>query len=253
MFSQKIAPLIESAVKELERFVPTSIVNYNRDTLIERYWQFHPRFKSFKIFPKQGANVLDIGSGSGGLFFWKESLEPKRNDLRMTALDLQKGQYFDKYNDYVLVNLDIAELPFRPESYDYIFLSHLIEHVKDWKLLMRKCNRVLKSGGIMYIETPSKHTVDLPSRDFYKRKGFPCTTINFLDDHTHTATVDIDEVNTFVNDEFDIIAVEKGYCTSPLLENTLLSFGYQSQDLELTQYGLWSKLMFSSYGIFQKL
>src|SRR5580765_6025925 len=45
-----------------------------------------------------------------------------------------------------------------------------------------------------YIETPSRHTINLPSRDFYRQKGFPCTTINFKDDHTHVETVDLDEV-----------------------------------------------------------
>jgi SAM-dependent methyltransferase len=196
--------------------------------------------------------VLDIGSGSGGLFFWKEYLLPVRPDLRMTALDLRKGEHFDRFDNYVLFNLDGGDIPLPENSFDYIFLSHVIEHVKDWRSLLEKCNKVLKEKGIMYIETPSKHTVYLPSRDFYRQKGFPCTTINFMDDHTHVETVDLDEVNDYASG-FNAVALEKGYCRNPFLEDILLSFGHHHNDLATSQYGLWSKLIFSSYIILQRI
>jgi len=252
MFSQNIEPIIKKAVEELNVFTPGSVENYKRDKLIELYWRFHPRFKSFKVFARKNANVLDIGSGSGGLFFWKEYMEPVRTDLKMTALDLQKGEHFNRYDNYVLFNLDTGDIPLPESSFDYIFLSHLIEHVRDWRSLIEKCNNVLKDKGILYIETPSKHTINLPSRDLYQQKGWPCTTINFMDDHTHVETVDLDEVNDYAIG-FNMISLEKGYCKNPLLEDILLSFGHRFKDPEAAQYGLWSKLMFSSYMILQKM
>jgi len=252
MFSQNIESLIKKAVEDLDMFTPQSVENYKRDKLIELYWHFHPRFKSFKIFPRQNARVLDIGSGSGGLYFWKEYMEPVRTDLEMTALDLQKGEYFDNYNGYVVFNLDHGDMPFPESSFDYILLSHLIEHVKDWRALIRKCSKVLSDNGLLYIETPSKHTINLPSRDIYRERGYPCTTINFLDDLTHVETVDLDNVCDYAAG-FNITASEKGFCRSPFLENHLLSFGWQHNDAEITQYGLWSKLIFSSYVILQKI
>jgi SAM-dependent methyltransferase len=196
--------------------------------------------------------VLDIGSGSGGLFFWKEYMLPNRKDLKMTAVDLQKGEHFDRYEKYVILNLDDKTLPFDNESFDFIMLSHLIEHVKDWKLLLDECKRVLKSSGTVYIETPSLHTRDLPESKYYKDMGFPCQTINFFDDGTHVEPVDLDKAGAYIN-SIDCVVLEKGYCRSIYLEDQLLSYGYQNKDMEVSQYGLWSKLLFSSYIVLQKM
>ena len=201
------------------------------------------------MFAAPNANMLDIGSGSGGLFYWKEYQLPLRVDMKMTALDLQKGEHFDKYDNYALFNLDEGNIPLAANSFDFILLSHLIEHVGNWKSLIEKCNKLLKSGGIIYIETPSPHTVHLPPKGIYLKKGFLCTTINFKDDLTHIKTVDLDEVGNFAM-EYNILTLEKGYCKSPFLENLLLSFGLLNKDGETCQYGLWSKLLFSSYIMF---
>ena len=246
MFQQNLRNIIDIAIAELDSFEPVSTKDYTRDNLIELYWQFHPRFRSFKVFASQNASTLDIGSGSGGLFYWKEYLAPRRTDMTMTALDLQKGEHFDKYDKYALFNLDEGDIPFPPCSFDFIFLSHLIEHVGSWKSLLEKCNRLLKSNGIMYIETPSEHTIHLPSKNVYLQKGILCTTVNFRDDLTHVETVNLDEVGSFA-DDLNIITLEKGFCKNPFLENLLLSFGVQNKEAETCQYGLWSKLLFSSY------
>jgi len=251
MFHQDLRPLIESALLDLDSFEPAVTENYDRENLIRLYWQYHPKFKSFKIFNSENSNMLDIGSGSGGLFYWKDYFLPNRADIKMTALDLQKGEHFDKYENYVLFDLDNGAIPLPDNSFDFIFLSHLIEHVASWKSLIQNCARLLKKNGTIYIETPSKHTIDLPPKDFYIQKGYLCTTINFKDDSTHVDTVDLDEVGEFANN-FNLITLEKGYCKIPLLEHKMLSSGMLNRDAELCQYGLWSKLLFSSYVILCK-
>jgi len=251
MFQQDLTPMIKSNLAFLDSFKPTDI-RYKRDDLIRLYWQYHPRFRSIKISSPLNGRLLDVGGGSGGMSFWKEYLFPFRTDLKMSVIDLQKGEFFDRYEKYAILNLDTDELPFEPESFDCIILSHLIEHVQDWKLLIRKINKVLCKNGVIYIETPSKHTVDLPSKTVYVNKGLPCTTINFYDDNTHVATTDLDEAAAYAN-SLTLITLEKGYVRNVHFEDLLLSYGYKHNDMEASQYGLWSKLLFSSYLILQKM
>lgn len=251
MFSQEIEDFAKNSVpadSSLLNFYP---ISYTRDELISLFWQYHPRFRSFKVFPTQNSTVLDLGSGSGGLYFWKEYLPPFRSDLKMAAVDLYEGPYFKYYEQYSLINLDESALPFPDQSFDFIISSHLIEHVADWKSLLVKCDKVLKPNGIIYIETPSKHTIDLPVKNFYIEKGFPCQITNFFDDGTHTQIVDLDILNEYAN-SLGFVSLEKGFCKSPFLEDMLLSYGHLHKDEEVSQYGLWSKLLFSSYIILQK-
>ena len=49
---------------------------------------------------------------------------------------------------YRELNLDDADLPFAEGAFDYTIMSHLIEHVKDWKAPLEKCNAVLKWDGL---------------------------------------------------------------------------------------------------------
>jgi ubiquinone/menaquinone biosynthesis C-methylase UbiE len=253
MFSQQIDSAVKTSVDDLESFKSVSTSTFkNRDSLIQLYWQYNQRFKMFKTFSKPEGSILDIGAGSGGLVFWKDYLLPHRKDLKMTGIDLQKGQFFDRYDRYEILNLDQKDLPFENNSFDFIQLSHLIEHIKDWKALLDQCNSILKKGGAMYIETPSLHTVNLPKKEHYVEKGFLCTTINFFDDNTHVLPVDLDEVGVY-GDKIGLMTLEKGYCKSIYLEDILLSYGRDHKDAEVSQYGLWSKLFFSSYIVLQKI
>lgn len=252
MFQQDVTPMIKGNLAFLDSFKPIDTSLYNRDELIRLYWQYHPRFTSMKVAAPLKGRLLDVGGGSGGMTFWKEYLYPFRNDLSMSIVDLQKGEFFDRYEKYAILNLDTDELPFEAGSFDCIMLSHLIEHVQDWKLLLQKINKVLRKNGVVYIETPSKHTVDLPSKTHYVNKGMLCTTINFFDDNTHVATTDLDEAGAYAN-TLNMITLEKGYVRSVYFEDMLISYGLKHKDQEASQYGLWSKLLFSSYLILQKM
>ena len=60
-----------------------------------------------------------------------------------------------KFTVWIAVAADIASLPFKEKSFDFVFCSHVLEHVKDPALACRELIRVAKRG---YIETPRKWT-----------------------------------------------------------------------------------------------
>ena len=101
----------------------------------------------------------------------------------MLKLNLGCGMYYkpnyvniDKYDESVAdKTLDITKLPYENESVDEIEASHIIEHFDIIKLpyLLAEWLRVLKPGGVIYIETPdlSKSTKKLRLSSYNTKKN----------------------------------------------------------------------------------
>ncbi len=101
----------------------------------------------------------------------------------MLKLNLGCGMYYkpnyvniDKYDESVAdKTLDITKLPYENESVDEIEASHIIEHFDIIKLpyLLAEWFRVLKPGGVIYIETPdlSKSTRKLRLSSYNTKKN----------------------------------------------------------------------------------
>ena len=62
--------------------------------------------------------------------------------------------------------------------FDSISCMHVIEHVPNSSLLLKEFNRILKRGGLLYLEAPNRRSLYIPSIS----KG---RTWNFHDDPTH--------------------------------------------------------------------
>lgn len=69
----------------------------------------------------------------------------------------------EKFNNYesadismsgVTHNVDLQELPFEDNSYDFIFASHVLEHVQDDIKAINEIKRVLKPSGIAMLPVP---------------------------------------------------------------------------------------------------
>jgi len=51
-------------------------------------------------------------------------------------------------------HVDLQQLPFPDATYDFIFASHVLEHVPDDRKAIREIRRVLKTGGIAILPVP---------------------------------------------------------------------------------------------------
>jgi len=63
--------------------------------------------------------------------------------------------------DYVLNLQESPALPFKNDSQDVIYSSHMVEHIPQasFKSLLRECYRILKPGGHIRIETPDSERI----------------------------------------------------------------------------------------------
>lgn len=97
-----------------------------------------------------GTTLLDVGSGRGSMLSAAEEwgiqscgIEPSRELSRSTSAGGSRV-------------LNISFLQYNgSDRYDYVTLFHVIEHVPDPAGFIRKAYRLLKPGGILYIETPN--------------------------------------------------------------------------------------------------
>jgi SAM-dependent methyltransferase len=62
-------------------------------------------------------------------------------------------------------NVDLQQLPFDDESYDFVFASHVLEHIPDDDKAISEIRRIMKPNGIAILPVPivaEEHTVEYP-------------------------------------------------------------------------------------------
>ncbi len=100
-------------------------------------------FLRARLSPK--ARVLDIGSGHNPWFRSNVLVDRFVDDVTERGAPLKKaGKEF--------VEADATDLPFPAKSFDFVYCSHVAEHIGDIAKFFREIQRVGKAG---YIETPN--------------------------------------------------------------------------------------------------
>jgi len=130
-------------VEPEERFLIPSLEK-GRPPDQDRFHAYQQQNVPFKL--QEGEKVLDIGSG--GFPFPSAThladLHPSGTShrfepLRKTGIPLQV--------------CDIAKLPYRNKAFDFVYCSHVLEHVAS---PARACEEIMRVGRRGYIETPTR-------------------------------------------------------------------------------------------------
>jgi SAM-dependent methyltransferase len=88
-----------------------------------------------------GQRVLDAGCGNGA---YLRALRGR--PVRAAGCDLSPGM-LSAAGHPVLVNADVAALPFRDRAFDVVLAAHMLYHVPDRAAAVRELRRVLAAGG----------------------------------------------------------------------------------------------------------
>lgn len=105
----------------------------------------------------------------------------KQDSIEYTSID----KYIDRFPTGSVIEMDLTDLKFEDNSFDFIYCAHVLEHIFDDGKAITEMFRVLKPGGIAVLSVPVypiKYTVDLyehardtmehvhqPGPDYYRR------------------------------------------------------------------------------------
>lgn len=168
-----------------------------------------------KSFP-EGSKVLDVGSGHEPY-----PLATVLGD-RFTGETVHRCRPLLKDNRSV-VQFDVCQMPFRDKSFDFIFCSHVLEHVED---PIAACREITRTGKRGYIETPS----------LYKDMAFGWA---MKTGHKwHTVCV----ANHLVFFEYSERQLE-GFCTGFFRDHVLSSYQHPLQDIYEKNYDVTNNML----------
>lgn len=114
------------------------------------YWDsFEKQFLKPYIEQAKGKNVLDAGAGTGRI-----SLKLLSEGATVTALDISPqmlSRLNAKSGGIETVEGDMENMPFEDDSFDMVFSSLAMVHLKKIDRFMDECYRVLKDDGLFIL------------------------------------------------------------------------------------------------------
>lgn len=133
------------------------------DKILNRVLEiFQSTFRS----DQQGEN-LDIGSGTGALVSLIKTYSPGFNP---TCVDYTDELLQDKTIKVDVVDLNLQKLPYQENRFDFVSCTEVVEHLENYRLVIRETYRVTKKDGLVVFTTPN--TLNLLSRVRYLWTGF---------------------------------------------------------------------------------
>ncbi len=152
-----------------------------------------------RSFGDKHFHLLDVGSGNHSA----SRVHAVFPNCEYYGLDINRNYNNDK-NDFLVMKdfyeLDLTTLDYRiiPDEYfDGIWMSHVIEHLKNGDEVVSNLIQKLKPGGFFYIEYPGLKSTTLPSM---------YGSLNFYDDTSHVRIYSINELtNVFKQSKCTVI------------------------------------------------
>jgi len=126
---------------------------YHRDSDYRKFERtfrniFQLRFNLISKYIKSPGRVLDIGASIGTfLSIYKDhgwevlGIDPSRTTATKKGIKIINGY--------------IEEVKFPENYFDLVILNHTLEHLDNPVLVLKKVNKILKKGGIVFVDVPN--------------------------------------------------------------------------------------------------
>lgn len=150
------------------------------------------------------------------------------------------------------VDLDGGRLPFGDDHFDGVVLSHVVEHVSRPLPLVDEAFRVLKPGGVLYLECPSERSLWIPSMPF---KFGEFRSLNFFDDPTHVGRPHSPQSLYRLFKMYGAEPIEVAHLTSTAVRLRfpwLLAKALFNKDAKMLEEVVWRAIGYAVFGLARK-
>jgi len=97
---------------------------------------------------------LDLGCGDGNHLDYLQHYA--KNSFGCDYNLVRLARAIDHYPSITFFLADLLNYPVNDNSFDIIFFSHVLEHIKDDEKALQNAFHVLKPGGLMVLGTPNE-------------------------------------------------------------------------------------------------
>ena len=164
-------------------FSPVNIVRF-----------FSPAYGKFLFRLPENAMLLDIGCGDCSSLAVMKRIRP---DLKCFGVDLEEhGGCRDRLTEFRRADLNRERIAFDDSGFDAIRACHILEHLEKFDVLQAEIGRLLKPGGIVYVEAPNPNSLKVPSFSIFRRQG---GAFNFHDDPSHVRPLTVEDLTGFLS------------------------------------------------------
>ena len=123
-------------------------------------WRKYPEvFRIALEYIKPHTNLIDFGCGNG---VFLNRVQKEREGMTLMGLDISSiaiSQLKEFYGiDGIVSKLPEVPYPIQSDSYDYVTMLDLLEHIDEEKEVMNNAFRILKPGGKVIVVVPFDHT-----------------------------------------------------------------------------------------------
>ncbi|HEV7843462.1 MAG TPA: class I SAM-dependent methyltransferase [Pyrinomonadaceae bacterium] len=118
--------------------------------IAEKLWQEMERSTVSLVekYSRPGDSVLDVGVGLGRVLAHFPQLQRYGMDISFGYLKETQSKGIE------VCYAQVEEMPYRPESFDLVLATDILEHVLDLNLCCAKMLSVLKPGGVLIARVP---------------------------------------------------------------------------------------------------
>jgi SAM-dependent methyltransferase len=207
----------------------------------------HPRQRFAHTIPAEGA-VLDIGCWNYS--FARQCDAWTVRNLRHHGVDWQAPAE-PPPPGFVFRQADLRRepIPFDGATFDAVVASHVIEHLPSPLTLADEIFRLLKPGGLVYIEAPSERTLWFPGLPFEHDEN---RSLSFFDDPTHVGRPQTPQSLYRLFRMYEAEVLEVGRVTSRAVQwrlPWLIAKAVATRNAGLLEDAFWRGFGFAVFGV----